>query len=48
MTTFRIHFQDGRKIDVQAPNAVAARKLPSVKDSGAVIKIKVVKETANG
>ena len=41
MALFRIHCTDGRKIDVEAASADAARK--SVKDAGPVSKIKLVK-----
>lgn len=43
MTTFRIHFASGEKVDVTAETADAARKLPAVKAAGTITKIKVLK-----
>ena len=43
MPTFRIHFHGGHKVDVQAPTADAARKLPVAKEGGVISKIKLVK-----
>jgi len=43
MTTFRVHFADGDKIDVHAANADAARKAAEAKRGGIVTKVKVLK-----
>ena len=48
MPTFRIHFAGGQKLDVQASTVDAARKLPAVKDGGAISKIKRVKGGGHG
>jgi hypothetical protein len=49
MTTFRIHFETGKPLDVPAEPAMQARKQATAARPGAIIrKIKVLKETGNG
>lgn len=43
MPTFRVHFTDGHKVDVDAATADAARETEAVKLGGPVSKIKIVK-----
>ena len=43
---FRVHFSDGTKLVVDAPNPTAARKIAEKRRDGIVTKIKLVKEAA--
>ena len=41
--TFRVHYSNGSKLDVEAANADAARKEASAIRSGIITKIKIVR-----
>lgn len=43
MTTFRVHFSDGKKIDVDASDAKTAAAIAGKSQAGPIIKIKVVR-----
>jgi hypothetical protein len=44
--TFRIHFADGTKVVVDAPNPTAARKIAEKRHDAIVTKVKLVKDAA--
>ncbi len=43
---FRVHFADGRKFDVMAPDATTARKAAEARHHGLIKRIKIVRENA--
>lgn len=43
---FRVHYQDGTKLVVDAPNPAAARKIAETRHESLITKIKIVKEAA--
>ncbi|MGO8093183.1 hypothetical protein [Rhizobium leguminosarum] len=43
-TLFRVHFEDGTKLDVQATDTASARKKAEVQTDGIIRKIKRVRE----
>lgn len=46
---FRVHFHDGRKIDITAPSSLIAERKARLRHPNAFIKrIKVVREKSNG
>ncbi|MGR9252706.1 hypothetical protein [Rhizobium leguminosarum] len=45
-TLFRVHFEDGTKLDVTAADATAAGKRAAAEHAGIVTKIKRVKENS--
>lgn len=47
MTTFRIHFEDGTTLDVDADHPDDARAAAKDKRAGRITKVKVVKERTN-
>lgn len=47
MTTFRVHFADGRTVDIAAEDPKQAREIAKERHSGIIAKIKVVRENAN-
>ena len=49
ITTFRVHFDDGTKLDIRAADSRDVPKLAKAQHDGFIRKIKVVKEEqANG
>lgn len=45
MTTFRLHYDDGSSLDVEAETPDQARSIAKSRRGGAVKKIKIVRET---
>lgn len=43
MTTYRVHFADGDKIDVDAEDPIDARQKANAQRGGIVTKVKVLK-----
>lgn len=44
LPAFRVHFEDGRKIDVQAKDATTAAKAALARHDGIIRKTKIVRE----
>ncbi|MBX5015915.1 hypothetical protein [Rhizobium lentis] len=43
-TLFRVHFEDGTKLDVEASDSTAASKAASARHDGIIRKVKRVRE----
>ncbi|MBS9720212.1 hypothetical protein JYU29_05860 [Tianweitania sp. BSSL-BM11] len=47
-TLFRVHFEDGERVDVTAANPDAARAAAKKRHEGVITKVKRVRDTSNG